>query len=453
MDELTYIYIIGAIIVGLVLSRAFRPGFDPFEPLWIFLTGYFQLYVVQALVYHDYAMRVRGVELVTAGNSRALWGLLWFLAVYHCGLGKWLAARLPAAPRTWSTGLVLAATPVMIAWGLLCAGLVMMTVHSVDGTVELSAETGLFLQFPLLMLVAANVLIVTGRQPDNPRPAIAAAGLFVAFAYMMIWMFWGRRSHALFAVLTSVCSFYLPRMRRPHPAVLVATAVSGAMVVALAIGWRNNDQYERSFAGFTQYLSEFDPTAVGGAMNLGDDEATEQATGRPAIHETEEYCAYLLILDTVPAKSEHDYGASYIRLVSTYIPRIVWHDKPIFGREQWVNAWIAGSEMRRDSTFTGPSIGILGACQLNGGALGTALVLAVVALLQRIGYDYYRFHAATPWAQAWWAVTFYNAWLMTVNDDPFIWFYYLYGHTTLPPMAFFWIANKLNDGRPSPARS
>jgi hypothetical protein len=42
--------------------------------------------------------------------------------------------------------------------------------------------------------------------------------------------------------------------------------------------------------------------------------------------------------------------------------------------------------------------------------------------------------------QAWWSLTFFNAWLMTVNDDPFVWFYYLYGHTMVPPLALLWIA-------------
>ena len=31
---------------------------------------------------------------------------------------------------------------------------------------------------------------------------------------------------------------------------------------------------------------------------------------------------------------------------------------------------------------------------------------------------------------------------MTVNDDPFVWFYYIYGHTTLPPLALLWFCNK-----------
>jgi hypothetical protein len=30
-----------------------------------------------------------------------------------------------------------------------------------------------------------------------------------------------------------------------------------------------------------------------------------------------------------------------------------------------------------------------------------------------------------------------------VNDDPFVWFYYVYGHTTLPPLIFLWIANRV----------
>ena len=34
----------------------------------------------------------------------------------------------------------------------------------------------------------------------------------------------------------------------------------------------------------------------------------------------------------------------------------------------------------------------------------------------RTAYDYYRFHALSPWAQAWWALTYYNAWLTTAND-------------------------------------
>jgi hypothetical protein len=109
-----------------------------------------------------------------------------------------------------------------------------------------------------------------------------------------------------------------------------------------------------------------------------------------------------------------------------------------------VAAWKAGSEFPREDWFTGPAIGILGATQLNGGAVATAIVLAVLALLLRTAYEFFRLNAASPWVQAWWAVSYYNAWLMTVNDDPFVWFYYLYGHTTMPPLLFLWAFLKVS---------
>ena len=67
-----------------------------------------------------------------------------------------------------------------------------------------------------------------------------------------------------------------------------------------------------------------------------------------------------------------------MRVFSTYIPRIIWPSKPLFGRSKWIGAWMAGSEMERNEDFTGPAIGILGATQLNGGALGTLIVLVAL---------------------------------------------------------------------------
>ena len=147
------------------------------------------------------------------------------------------------------------------------------------------------------------------------------------------------------------------------------------------------------------------------------------------------------MLDTVPEKSEYDYGVNYLRVFSTFIPRIVWPSKPLFGRDQWIHAWMAGSELTRDEDFTGPAIGILGATQLNGGAMGTLVVLAAVALLLRTSYEYFLLHAEVPWAQFWWSVTYYNAWFMVLIDDPLVWFYYNWGFTTFPIVIAMWLIN------------
>jgi hypothetical protein len=435
----------GLVIVGLIASQVVRRDFDPFAPVWLFLAGYAQVYVIQAISYREYALRMRGAELVTAANFRALWALLWFLLVYYSGIGRRIAARLPRAPAFWSPGLVAGVTPLMILWGLACSGVVLTSV-------ETTQDENLLRQFPIMMLAAGVLLIVTGRQPTFPRPFTTLAGVLVVAAYVVIWMFNGRRSHAVIGVLTGVSAWYLPSWRRPSVPAMAVTGVCCALVVSLALGWRNNARYETTPAGFVEYLGDFDPSTMLVNLNLKErDEETPGLVAEQKSKETEEYGGFLLMMDTVPEKSEYDYGASYLRLFSTYIPRLVWKDKPIFGREQWVKAWIKGSEFNRDMNFTGPAIGVLGATQLNGGAIATLIVLAYLALLLRTGYDYFRFYSDRPWAQFWWSITYYVAWLMTVNDDPMVWFYYIYGHTTLPPVVALWLYHRVRSPAPTPA--
>jgi hypothetical protein len=349
---------------------------------------------------------------------------------------------LPKPPREWSPPLITFISPWLILWGLVCAGLVLGRGAGDD---QVSAEGALLRSFPILMLVAAILLIVTGRSGERPSPIYTVAGIGVVLVYIVIWMIHGKRSPPLFGVLATLCAFYSSRGKRPSKPVLIATAVAGVMVVSLAIGFRGNKNYEPNLSGFLQYVSEFDLGTT--LVNLNVKSQHEDAIDlSPALEsrETEEYGGFLLMMDTVPVKADYDYGANYLRLFSTYIPRIVWHDKPIYGREQWVNAWIAGSEFKRDSDFTGPAIGLLGATQLNGGAPATLILLGVLALLLRTSYEYFRRFEAVPWVQAWWSLTFFNAWLMTVNDDPFVWFYYIYGHTTVPPLLFLWVYHKLS---------
>jgi hypothetical protein len=438
MSDEGYIYATAGVILGTVLLGVVRKSFDPFAPHWMFLVGFAQVYVVQAITYHEWAVRIRGDELVTAANGRAFWALLWFLLVYSFGPGRFFSRMLPRPPGEWSSSLIASISPWMVLWGLICAGLLF---GRGDDTV--SAEGALFRAFPIVMLVAAILLLVTGRSGERPRPAFTWAGLGVVAVYIIIWMINGKRSPPLFGVLATLCAYYSSRGKRPSKPVLAATAFAGIMVVSLAIGFRGNKNYEPNLSGFLQYVSEFDLNTTLISMNLKSQHDDEiDIPPEKASHETEEYGGFLLMMDTVPEKADYDYGASYLRLFSTYIPRIVWRSKPIFGREQWVNAWIAGSEFKRDADFTGPAIGILGATQLNGGATGTLVVLGILGLLCRTAYEYFRRYESVPWVQAWWALTFFNAWLMTVNDDPFVWFYYVYGHTTVPPLLFLWFANK-----------
>jgi hypothetical protein len=443
MDEFTWVYATASLIIGSFVIQVLIRKFDPFAPIWLFFVGYLQMYVIQALSYHEWAIRVRGVELVTEANFRAFWALAWMLAVYWLGPAKLLARLLPSPPTSWSTGPIKLVCPLLIVWGLVCAGVIS---RGADESGSASAEAAIFLSFPSVMLIAGAAMIVTGRQPSTPRPAFTAAGIATVSLYMLIWMFNGKRSHSLIAVLTGVCSFYLPRLKRPSFPVLVLTACAGMLAVGISIGWRfyaNANKTHGSYSKFVDFVATFDPETILQSINMKDKDQTGNGMGS---HETEEIGGFLLMMDTVPLKSDYDYGASYLRIFSTYIPRIVWQDKPYYGRDQWIAAWVAGSELKREANFTGPSIGVMGATQLNGGAWGTFIVMGVIGLLLRTGYEFFRRYQDRPWAQVWWASLYYNAWLMTVGDDPLTWFYYNYGFTGVPTMAFFYFINKLNKG-------
>jgi hypothetical protein len=436
MDELYPVYATAGIIVLYFLFQVLSGKFDPFAPTWLFFVGYVHVYIIQALTYRDWGVAVRGKDLVLAANLRASWALLWFLTVYHLPVGKLIAAALPAPPRRWRPQLIATISPPLILWGLFCAGLMVRSGAAAQETA--SAEMSLLSAFPFVMMVAAVLLIVTGRTLGSYRPAFVTAGLLTSFAYVMIWMFNGKRSHSLIGVLSTVCAFYIARLRRPSWPVLLATGFMGSLVVAIAIGWRGNPNYERSFAGFFHFIGDFQVSKILQSLNVTNDEDNSELV----TYETVEYGGFLLMMDTVPEKSGYDYGENYKRLFSTFIPRIIWPSKPYYGRAQWVSAWMAGSEMERDEDFTGPAIGILGATQLNGGAIGTLIVMACVAALLSTAYSYLRLHADSPWAQFWWAISYYNAWFMVVNDDPLVWFYYNWGFSTCPIVVLIWWANR-----------
>jgi hypothetical protein len=440
MDELYPVYATAALAVIYFLFMVVGGRFDPFAPTWLFFVGYLHVYVLQAITYREWAVNVRGKELVLAANLRAMWMLVWFLAIYHLPIGRIFARILPKPPHSLSPKLVAAISPPLVLWGLFCAAIVARS----GNTDAMSPEGALFSSFPFVMMVAAILLIVTGRTIHSSQPALLPAGLLVSLAYVLIWMFNGKRSHSLIGVLATVCAFYIARLKRPSWPVLFATGFAGALVVAIAIGWRSNPNYEHSASGFLQFIGDFKLEKILVSLNVTD----EDESGEYVTHETIEYGGFLLMLDTVPGKSGYDYGENYKRVFSTFIPRLVWPSKPYYGRAQWVSAWIAGSEMKRDEDFTGPAIGILGAAQLNGGLIGTVIVLACVATLLGTAYAYFRMHASSTWVQFWWAITFYNAWFMVVNDDPLVWFYYNWGFSTFPIIVFMWWASR-DSGRSS----
>ena len=189
-----------------------------------------------------------------------------------------------------------------------------------------------------------------------------------------------KRSHSLVGVLaTGLCLATSARLRRPSWPVLFSTAFAGALAVAVAIGWRNDRDHDRSLSGFASFLADFRVSRILQSLNVADAEEEVKT------YETEEYGGFLLMMDTVPGKADYDCGASYNRIWSTFIAAVRMAVQAVLWRAPCVGQCLdrrLGAAPERDEEFTGPAISILGAAQLgNGGAAGTAIVIGCAALL------------------------------------------------------------------------
>ena len=122
MDELTPVYATCA-TVGLYFLTQWATGkFDPFAPVWLFLVGFVQVYVIQALSYHEWAVGVRGKDLVAAANFRAFWAFCGSWPSIISVRGGWprrSCRGLPGAGRSSSSPCSARSS---LFWGLVCAG-------------------------------------------------------------------------------------------------------------------------------------------------------------------------------------------------------------------------------------------------------------------------------------------------------------------------------------------
>ena len=277
MDELLFAYATAAVIVRLFPRQVDHAEVRPVRAGLAVPGRIYQSYVIQAISYHEWAVGVRGKELVAAANCRALWALVWFLAVYQLGLGR--RTRLGCCPRR--RGLVAGAgrrdQPAPGRLGPVLRG-------DVDPRRRRHASamsgrgSAIFRSFPFVMMVAAIMLIVTGRTIQAPRPAFLPAGLVVA-AVVRLDLDVQRQAIAL---AHRRAGDGLCVLRHAAQAALVARAdrhgVRRCARRAIAIGWRNNRDHERSFTGFVHFLGDFDVRRSSRASTSADDDGEEIMT-------------------------------------------------------------------------------------------------------------------------------------------------------------------------------
>ena len=94
-------------------------------------------------------------------------------------------------------------------------------------------------------------------------------------------MFNGKRSHSLIGLLATVCALYLTRLKRPSWPVLI-THRRARCTGRDNRDWlaRKHHNYQRTVAGFVQYLADFQPEKILVNLNVKDDDDGAGDTSR-----------------------------------------------------------------------------------------------------------------------------------------------------------------------------
>ena len=350
-------------------------------------------------------------------------------------------ACLPDPPRGWSPAVVAALSPPLILWGLFCAGMVIRS--GVDSQEAVSAEGYAAALVPVRDDGRGGAADRDGpNDPLVPARSSCRPGSSCRALYVLIWMFNGKRSHSLIGVLATVCAFYISRLKRPSwPVLCQPPDLPASLVVAIAIGWRDNHRLRAVVHGIRSITSA---TSRSARSSRASTSAQTKTTRRTQSYETTEYGGFLLMMDTVPDKSGYDYGAELHPRLSTFIPRIIWPSKPLYGR---ASGSAPGSPARSwNATKTSParrseSWGPLSSTAARS-ARWSCWHASPCCCARHTNIS--ALYADVPWVQFWWSITFYNAWFMVVGDDPLAWFYYNWGFSTFPlVIVVMWWANQV----------
>ena len=176
MEELYFVYAtVGLIVLYLPRSRWSRGSFDPFAPVWLFLVGYVQVYVIQAMSYHEWALDVAGQGSGRRGQFPCLLGPPLVPLRSTSSASDGTGARFCRVRRGLVAALGRHAEPAADPVGL-CSARACSSGEMLPRPRALPARKLLFRSFPFVMMVAAVMLIVTGRTIQRRRRRSSCGG-------------------------------------------------------------------------------------------------------------------------------------------------------------------------------------------------------------------------------------------------------------------------------------
>lgn len=395
--------LIGALLFTLLLPIAGRIAtrcFDPFEPIVLFVVAYGAMFVVRPgamLLREDflYTRPTRTIDIsdtFTETQVLALAGAIAFVLAYRLPLARRLVRRLPKPPAALSTrraaagalALAAAAVGLFLVFVATQGGLhtieLMFEGRSLELTRKIRSSSAYLWQAPYLLIPASLALFAIGKAKRNVPLlllGLVCSGLLLARSIPL-----GSRIILFLFAAAVLVFFYVSRGRRPGVVALVvgiglAVAFSSYLLSVRNAEARRSGEVGKSVNVFTSPSRALAPITEGPDASMAP--------------------AFAAALGIVPEERPFMYGRAVVGdLAVRPIPRELWRGKPLPPREEIIAA-LWPIEYERETA--NPEFSVLLYFYLDFGIAAVFVGMAVLGILARLLYEYFRLHERNVVAQ------------------------------------------------------
>lgn len=372
-----------------VLYRISQRRFDVFEPINFFVLGLFVLFLVRPLVElsHPGARQFEAYSDAPGFEKAlliALVGVAGLYIGYALSYGRVLGQRIPRVPTAWSpTTLGVLVFSLVMVGALLFAAFAAQVGQGLDSTVSyfkgrstevrtLGQSSAYFYYGPYLV-VPATFLLLLGRQSQRRGRWLLGAAITGVLA-LLITVPRGDRTFVLAFLLPLLVLPYLRSGRRPKVRNLLLLIV----IVIPAI----------TVLGEVRNVSSRDNVSgrVATAFSRPDRSLLEFMLGQ----DTSMFTVLSLTAEVVPARLDHAPGRVISATLASPVPGLLWPAKPIQGDQVVYNVLFPD---QAEVTRSGNASGFLGGFYYDGGLIGVLLYAALMGLVSRALWEWWRTHA------------------------------------------------------------
>ncbi len=385
MDDFALIYTLLAVLFAIALlpficavhSVQRRLGFDLFEPVYgatlyfVFIFGIRSLYAlhVGTLFLGDPPFDSETRQAWVMSLIYLILALITFLTAYYSGLGPALARSLPRLPTQWAPSRI----PIVVC-GLTIVGLGAFALlvqyfggfesYLTQKQLTLTAGGTTYLYQLMTSLWFAGVVAYIAHLRFRWSRVFVALPLLLAVG---VGATTGSKGLVVFPVLSLAVVYHYLHKRLPAWTVLVAGAVIVPIIPVFNIYRHTPD------------IGDIIPRSIEVLVNPG----LLLAHVLSRFHDID---AFITVIRDTPRVMDFQLGATLLPLVTVWIPRVIWPDKPVvsfskvFGETYW-SEFFGG-------TGTAPSVTVLGEGYVNFHVVGVLWVAAVSGVTVRAIYWY-----------------------------------------------------------------